>query len=249
MAETDSADVQIEKDIMVSVLEATEDSICPKRLSQLEFRVRPPVYSLLYGPYRQHQLFVDCVAEVKRQNGLYAEMTGRLIPLSPGQSRSAGQIVAQALWLLSILLPFVFIAVGCWCYNDWTVCGCSVTLCLLIALHSITVFLVLHNSKLVHRLWFVHKVDLQNYFDRENSIVEVTLETVGSVQFLSAGQRGDVISRLARNPGRKAVLMVCARTFWISRILHPLLCLMLLIILCLIALIVDVDMIRQHHSF
>ncbi|KAK7482243.1 hypothetical protein BaRGS_00026486, partial [Batillaria attramentaria] len=143
---------------------------------------------------------VDCLLEVKRQNGVYAEMTGRLVPLSPCQSWLVGLIVAQSLWVVNIILPFIFIVVGCLCYSDWMVCGCSIALCLLITFHSIAVFIVLHNHKIAGRLWFVHKVDLHSYFDRENSIVDVTLDTVGTVQFLSAGQRADIISRLARKP-------------------------------------------------
>lgn len=244
--DTDTEGVWTEKKVIIT---ESSENICPKKLSEYEARTNHPLYSFLYGPYWQHQFLVDTVLEMKRQNGVYAEMKGRLLPLAPAQSQPIGRLVALTSWLVNILLPLVFIVVCCLCYSDWMVCGCSIALCILITFHSIAVFFVLHNSKIVGRLWFVCKVDLHSYFDRENSIAEVTLETVGSIQFLSAGQRADVISRLARKPGKKAVMMVCARSFRASRILHPLLCLTLLIILCLAALIVGVDMLRRHHSF
>lgn len=48
-------------------------------------------------------------------------------------------------------------------------------------------------------------MDLQNYFGRENCILEVTLDIIDTVQFLSASQKSDIIARLARNQGKNII--------------------------------------------
>ncbi|PVD22774.1 hypothetical protein C0Q70_16030 [Pomacea canaliculata] len=161
-------------------------------LSNYPMRGREP-------PYKQHHHLVKCVNQIRKENGVFSEMRGRIFCLFPIHNGKIGSIIEQSIWLLNIILPVIFILVACLCETDTVMCICSVALCVLIACHAITVFLVLHNSKIARRQWFVKKVDLQNYFGRENCILEVTLDIIDTVQFLSASQKSDIIARLARN--------------------------------------------------
>ncbi|KAL8581444.1 hypothetical protein ACOMHN_004329 [Nucella lapillus] len=176
-------------------------------LCGLETKRSSRLYNYLYGPYRQHQRLVDCILRLKALNRCVGEdVPGRMLHVgAPCLGPRAGNSLSVLLWYLALLLPFVFMGVCQLCRVTVTLCCCAVVLCLLVSCHSIAIFCLLHNHKIAKRFWFVAKVDLSHYCGRENQVVEVRPDNALSLPFLSAGQRGRVMARLARSPGENAL--------------------------------------------
>ncbi|KAK7100072.1 uncharacterized protein [Littorina saxatilis] len=250
MTESEVDDIEVQVDHAVVCVASTEQlNANDERDSfhKLEARKRTRLFNFLNGPFKQHQFFLHCVDELTKYNAIDTEVKGRILPVAPNPTIIAGNVFCLLLWFICIVLPVVFIIVGYVEYDTWRVCCSAMLLCLLISGYSIAIFFILHNQKIAKRLWFVTKVSLDHYYGRENSIVEVTLDNTMTMQFLSASQKSQVITRLARSKDKKGMMMICTKSLWVSRIQDPLLCLLFLIIISLVALVVDLDLVRRNH--
>ncbi|XP_076441346.1 uncharacterized protein LOC143280543 [Babylonia areolata] len=216
----------------------------------LEVKRKPRLYNYVYGPYRQHQFLVDCVLHLKRGNNCRGEedVPGRMLPVgSSCLGRWLGNFLTLAMWYLALLLPFIFIMLGEVCGGTVMLCCCCIILCVLVSCHSITIFFILHNQKIAKRFWFINKVDLAHHQGRENKMMEVSVDNAMALEFLSAGQKSQVIARLARSNDRRGVMMLCTSSFWVSHVQDPLICLLILLILSLIGLVISIDQLRRIH--
>ena len=63
-------------------------------------------------PYQQHQFLVDCILQLKKYNGVDAEVKGRMLRVAPNHTSRIGRLFSWLLWYLNICLPFLFIAVS-----------------------------------------------------------------------------------------------------------------------------------------
>lgn len=218
-------------------------------LQRLEARASHRLLNFVNGPFKQHQLLVNCLQKLRLVNNLEeTEVRGRILTVGPNATH-VGNLVSQLLWVTALGIPFLLIIFGCLFYVQWAVCCYAIFLSVLVSCHSVVVFIIFHNNKIAKRFWFINKVQLDHYCGRENVMMEVTVDDAVTLQFLTGSQKSQVIKHLARSKDKKGVLMMCTKSFWTSRVWDPLLCLLLLIVATLIALIVNVDLLRRHYGF
>jgi hypothetical protein len=63
-------------------------------------------------PFKQHQLFVDCLRKLQHVNGTDTEVKGHIWRVAPNTS-PAWDVVSHLLWALMLCLPVFFIIESC----------------------------------------------------------------------------------------------------------------------------------------
>ncbi|XP_046583545.1 uncharacterized protein LOC124290765 [Haliotis rubra] len=214
---------------------------------QLEAKFTGSSSALLRGPFVQHNFLVRCGRCLSTLNPAsdQCERFWRIFPAGGYYSR-AGDACAFVAWLVFIIIPFIAVGVGCFCTNNINIV-IAVVVSLAMTSQLVMSYVIFKNDKKFKRLWYVSKVNVEQYLGWQNQVKDVNLENVNNLDLLSAGIRKNLIKKLAKHPDGVTV-MIYTKSFWKCHVLYPVVSLITLSALDLVALIVQLEMMRRPDS-
>ncbi|KAL5021734.1 hypothetical protein ScPMuIL_000889 [Solemya velum] len=183
------------------------------------------------GPYVLHNSLISHIEAVKTANGVDEPRLYRIWPVA------LGDVISVIVWYTQMAYTIAAVVMAFYLGNVPRTVN-SVVLSLLIVVCILTIYIISKNQKNIRRMWYVCKADTSFPPSRQ---VCLTADVLQAFPHVTGRQRQNILQHICSSKEQNATLLLTSRSYWRRNVLIPIVVHVFLGLLCLVAIIVQLE--------
>ncbi|OWF45976.1 uncharacterized protein LOC110456348 [Mizuhopecten yessoensis] len=225
-------------------MDTTNTDLEERPSHRLEVRDKGSLASFREGPFIGHNTLVTHAEFLKVANYNQEPRVFRLLPVG-GASNFIGDVFSLIIWYFMCVYSCCVIPIACYCDNTVINIANAAVLCVLLMYYIIGIYTITRNKTKLKRMLCVAETTADRYQGYQNYFFEVGSNNTEQLTFLNMKHRKKLRQEIVIRKGKGMVVMLCARSYWRSRIIYPIICLAVLSLFNLIGVIVQLETMKR----